>query len=116
MLRLQRRRLLHIAASNMFVAAVVHTSAAEQLSETNLGVDLPPALLLALSSSDRAEERVHLLESQTLGFGEIESDKGCAHGGEDAEEDVGAVLEMREHVGGDLADNEVVHPIETIST
>jgi len=56
-------------------------------------------------SSDETYER------NALGLREEKEDKRSAHGSEDTEEDIGAITKMRKHIRGDLADDEVVHPV-----
>ena len=83
----------------------------DELVKTDLLVDLAHALGIGLSGTDGAEDDVHLLEGKTLGLWNEEPDEEGADEGEDAEEDIGAVGHAGEHVGGDLTDYEVVHPV-----
>lgn len=53
----------------------------------------------------------HLLERQTLGLGHQEPDEGRTQVGQQTEENVRAIGNALEHVGCDLADDEVVHPV-----
>jgi hypothetical protein len=114
MARIQNR-LLHVTAVNVLVTLVVDTRAAQEIGKPDLGVNLPPALLLALSSTDGAEKNIHLLERQTLGLREVEENESGAERGERTEEDVGAVFHVCEHVGCDLTNDKVIHPIIFVS-
>ena len=91
------------------ILRAVHASpAVERRVEANLAVDLLHALGVGRGRALGAEDEVHLLEGQTLGLGDEEPDEAGAQGGDDAEEDVGAVVDLCEQVGRDLADDEVV--------
>ena len=55
-----------------------------------------------------SKKTYHLLERETLRLRNNEPDKGGAQGGDETKEDVGAVGDVGEQVGGDLANDEVV--------
>lgn len=90
------------------------STADEDVGEADLGMDFGPPLLLLLGHTDGAEQDIHFLEREALGLREEEIDECGTHEGEETEEDVGSVAHVLEHVGGDLADDEVVHPVEEI--
>lgn len=85
--------------------------AVDEVVKTDLLVDLAHALGISLSGTDGAENDVHLLQSETLGFWNEEPDEEGPEEGEKTEEDVGAVWHGSKHVWGDLTDDEVVHPV-----
>jgi hypothetical protein len=53
----------------------------------------------------------HFLQGEALGLGNEEPDKGSAQGRQATEKDISAIRDLLEHIGRDLADNEVVHPV-----
>ena len=63
----------------------------------------------------RRQVTYHLLETETLGLRDEEPDESSAHVCENTEEDVGAVAHALEHVGCDLADDEVVPVYKIVS-
>jgi len=78
----------------------------DSLVEADLAIDLAHALSISSGNTDGAEQNIHLLEGQTLGLGEEEGDKGRTHEDERAEQDECAIGDTREHVWGNLTDDE----------
>lgn len=99
---------LGLIVDNNILRAVHASPAVERSVEANLAVDLLHALGVSGGSALGAEDEVHLLQRQTLSLGNEEPDEAGAHGGDDAEQDVRAVVDLGEQVGRDLADDEVV--------
>lgn len=89
------------------VSSSIHVVRVLKLTKTDLPVDLTHAFSISGGGTGRTEEDIHLLERQALGLREEEPDEASTEEGEDTEEDVGAVLEVDDHRGGDLTDDEL---------
>lgn len=72
---------------------VLLTKAVEQVYETDFPVNLIHPLDVGGRGALAAKDNVHLLERETLRFGEEEPDERRTHAGQDAEEDVRAVAD-----------------------
>ena len=69
----------------------------DDLIQADFAVDLAHAFGVGLSGAYGTEYDVHFLEREAFGLGREEVDEEGAHGGEEAEEDVGSVGDAREH-------------------
>lgn len=88
----------------LFVIVVVRTKA-------NSPVDLSLTLQVGGSEANAAEDLVHLLETEALGFGDEEEDEETTEEREHAEEDESAEAKLPYHGRRHLANDEVVHPV-----
>jgi hypothetical protein len=100
--------LIRLNNINLLPTTITSRRAPNQPIQTNLLVDRTHAFLIGHRDAGAAEDNVHLLEGKPLGLGDVEPDEGGADEGQDAEEHEGAPFHGGQHVGGDLADDEIV--------
>lgn len=82
-----------------------------QPRKSNLTVNLRHPLLVLERSALATEDGVHFLERQPLGLRDEEPDETRTGRGHQPEQDVRSVGDVFEQIGGDLPDDEVVHPV-----
>ncbi len=98
------RSLLFLTAVNLLFAQLT--------LETNFPIDGFHPLKISSCSRVSPKYDVHLLKRQSLGLRDVEPDESGAHKREETKYDVGAVCDTTKHIWCDLADNEIVHPVE----
>jgi len=86
-------------------------AAPQHLRQPNLNINLLHPLKVCLSSSLRPKNHVHLFQRQALRLWYEKPDERRTEIGEQAEQDICSIRDPLEHVGSDLADDEVVHPV-----
>ena len=90
---------------------VVATLTSHRTLETNIPIDGLHSLKVSPSGCISSKQDIHLLKRESLSLRYIEPDECGAHEAEKAEDDVRAVSDARKHIGRDLTDDEVVHPV-----